>query len=401
MDNDTILSDKLDKWNSDLARGLTPNNVILSLYIVIGLLGNSTVILIYGFKMKGNKEERYFIPFLAIADLWASIVCASFGVALNMMQAKFSNNRLCKAWWFFAAFTTSCSFFLLLIIAVHRYLKICRPLGRQMTLKWKRFAMCLVLVIAFVLSTPTTYFYGSVSFPNEEEGIVGLRCSRLKSANKTGSLIFGGIVVLTTISVIVSLVYFYSRVGYTISIHLKYNKKSGKQKIISSEKKSQSCNSQLPNPSSVENPSEAETRFHSVETDNTELSGVAMSTIITEPNSRVGFEESKTTEAKQNAFKSSAKRRKEQNNKKAVHKFTLMFMLITVIFLICYIPKVTIMLLEARNTKFWEEFSDSGRVGVLFVYRMYIINNITNPIIYAFLDNQFSREINRLFNVCR
>lgn len=72
-----------------------------------------------------------------------------------------------------------------------------------------------------------------------------------------------------------------------------------------------------------------------------------------------------------------------------------MFMLITVIFLICYIPKVTIMLLEARNTKFWEEFSDSGRVGVLFVYRMYIINNITNPIIYAFLDNQFSREINR------
>lgn len=261
--------------------------------------------------------------------------------------------------------------------------------------------MCLVLVIAFVLSTPTTYFYGSVSFPNEEEGIVGLRCSRLKSANKTGSLIFGGIVVLTTISVIVSLVYFYSRIGYTIFIHLKYNKKSGKQKIISSEKKSQSCNSQLPNPSSVENPSEAETRFHSVETDNTELSGVAMSTIITEPNSRVGFEESKTTEANQNAFKSSAKRRKEQNNKKAVHKFTLMFMLITVIFLICYIPKVTIMLLEARNTKFWEEFSDSGRVGVLFVYRMYIINNITNPIIYAFLDNQFSREINRLFNVCR
>lgn len=61
---------------------------------------------------------------------------------------------------------------------------------------------------------------------------------------------------------------------------------------------------------------EAETRFHSVEADNTVLSGVPLSTIITEPKSRVGFVESKTNEAKQNAFKSSTKRRKEQNNKK-------------------------------------------------------------------------------------
>ena len=83
MDNDTEMSYKLDKWNSDLARGLIPNNVILSLYIITGLIGNSIVILIYGFKMKGNKEERYFIPFLATADLWASLVCASFGIGLN------------------------------------------------------------------------------------------------------------------------------------------------------------------------------------------------------------------------------------------------------------------------------------------------------------------------------
>lgn len=398
MDNDTILSNKLDHWNSDLARGLTPNNVILSLYIVIGMLGNSTVILIYGFKMKGNKEERYFIPFLATADFWASLVCASFGLALNMMQAQFNNNSLCKAWWFFAAYTTFCSIFLLLIIAIHRYLKVCRPLGRQMTLKWKRFAMCMVLIIAFALSAPMTYFYGSVSFPNEEEGIVGLRCSRLKTVNKTGSLIFGGIIVLTAISIIISLICFYARIGYTIITHFKYNKSVGKKDTnTSTEKPSQGDNSQVPHSSSGGHLSETDTGFQSVETDNTELSG----TTNTEPTNGVVLTTNKTKEAKPNAFKSSAKRRKEQTNKKVVHKFTLMFMLITVIFLICYIPKVVIMLLEARNTRFWEEFSDSDRAGMLFVYRMYIINNITNPIIYAFLDHQFLKEIRVLFRICK
>lgn len=113
------------------------------------------------------------------------------------------------------------------------------------------------------------------------------------------------------------------------------------------------------------------------------------------------MKDSKATRAKPSTFKSSARRRKEQTNKRIVHKFTLMFMMITVIFLICYIPKVIIMLLEAGNPRFWEELSDSGRAGMLFVYRMFIINNITNPFIYAFLDTQFSREIRKVLKVCR
>ena len=403
MDNDTDMSYKLDKWNSDLARGLIPNNVILSLYIITGFMGNSIVILIYGFKMKGNKEERYFIPFLATADLWASLVCASFGIALNLMQAQFNNTHLCKAWWFFAAFTTFCSMFILLIIAVHRYRKVCGPLGKQMTIKWKRFALCLAVVVAFTLSVPMTHFYGSVPFPNEEEGIVGLRCSRLKSTNKTGSLIFGGIVVLTAVAIIISLISLYSRIGYTIITHFKYSKTTAKPKsnIDTAGNSTTADNSQVVHSSSDNQLSETETGMHSVETDNTELSGDVQSTASTEKTSGVKRTTNNTMDGKAIVFKSSAKRRKEQTNKKIVHKFTLMFMLITVIFLICYIPKVIIMLLEARNPRFWEEFSDFARPGILFVYRMYIINNITNPIIYAFLDNQFSKEMKNFFRMCK
>ncbi|XP_062615021.1 probable G-protein coupled receptor No18 [Saccostrea cucullata] len=393
MDNDTYLSEKLEKWNSKLAKGLTPNNVILSLYIIIGLVGNSVVILIYGFKMKGNKEERYFIPFLAFADLWASFVCGSFGIALNMMQAQFNNTDLCKAWWFFAAFTTFCSLFILLIIAVHRYRKVCKPLCKQMTLKWKRVAMCIALITAFTLSVPMTHFYGSVPFPNDAEGITGLRCSRLKTVNKTGSLIFGGILVLAAITIIITLICLYTKIGYTILKHFKYTKTSNN---FGTEHASKTDQSQV-GVSSSDNPlSDTENGTEDIGLSSIQPAPTSSTATGTPPTI-----DTTPTVRKTVPFKSSAKKRKEKDNRKVVYKFTLMFMLITVIFLICYIPKVIIMLLEARNPKFWEEFSDSARAGVLFVYRMYIINNITNPFIYAFLDNMFAKQIKHFFRFCR
>lgn len=88
MDNFTAdVSYKVKEWNHEIAKSLIPNDIILSLYMVAGFMGNSLVIFIYSFKMKGNKEERYFIPFLAIVDLWASLINASFAIAQNMMDA--------------------------------------------------------------------------------------------------------------------------------------------------------------------------------------------------------------------------------------------------------------------------------------------------------------------------
>ncbi|XP_062615019.1 cholecystokinin receptor-like [Saccostrea cucullata] len=383
-------SDTVEEWNSKLARVLIPNNVILSLYMIVGLVGNSTVIFIYGFKMKGNKikgnkEERYFIPFLATADLCASLVCASFGIAQNLMQATFDNEPLCKTWWFFAGLTTLISVFLLIVIAVHRYLKVCKPLGKQMTLKWKWFALGLCLAIALPLAGPMTYFYGSESFFNDELKIYGRRCGRLSTTNKTSSLIFGGSLVLTAIAIIVVLICLYSKVGYTIFVHFKYTKVLGNHNKTEYSRSGVSTDDDPCSKSDMSS-------FETLETPTTITSAV--------------YSTQKTTcqiDTPVNKDKHLPKQssRKRRRNKRIVHKFTLMFMLITIIFIICYIPKVIIMLLEASNTKFWEGFSDAGRSAVSFVYRIYILNTVTNPFIYAFLDKKFSKEIKKLFKSCK
>ncbi|XP_052675172.1 5-hydroxytryptamine receptor 2B-like [Crassostrea angulata] len=233
MDNVTFdISQKVKEWNNEIVQSLIPNNTILSMYMVAGFGGNSLVIFIYGFKMKGSKEDRYFIPFLAMADLWASLICASFGIAQNMMQATFDNEQLCKTWYLFAALSTFTSVFFLQIVAVPRYLKVCQPLGRQMTLKWKRFALCMGLTIAFILAVPMTYFYGSDLFFNEELGISGFRCNRLSSVNKTWSLFYGSLILFITITIIVSLICLYSKIGLKIRDHLKRTKINRHHKTV-------------------------------------------------------------------------------------------------------------------------------------------------------------------------
>lgn len=380
MDNVTSdVSYKVKEWNHEIAQSLIPNNIILSLYMVAGFLGNSIVIFIYSFKIKGNKEERYFIPFLAVVDLWASLINASFAIAQNMMQATFDNDLLCKTWWFFSAFSTLTSALFLLIIAVHRYLKVCKPLGRQMTRTWKRIAMCTGLAIAFTLSVSLTNFYGSDPFLNEALGIYGRRCSRLGSANKTESLVFGGVLLLILITNIISLVCLYSKIGLKICKHFKHTKIFGNLKTTkNSEGGAINSHKERDTPSD-------ETEDKTGDTGSTTMPTPTSPEVVTSTHNNGGNYLPKISSTK------------KRSRKRVVYKFTLMFMLITVMFLICFIPKAIIMLMEARDSSFWEKFSNTERSVLLFVYRIYILNNITNPFIYAFLDRKFSKQIKMLF----
>ena len=404
----------VEEWNSELAKALIPNDVFLSLYIILGIFGNVTVILVYVFRMKKKTENRYFIPVLAVSDLTGVIVCSSFGLALNMMQAQFYNTDLCKAWWFFAALTTSMSIFLLLIIAAQRYITVCRPVGSQMTLMHKRLAIGLSIGLAILVAGPTSALYGSVEFPNSDGSIIGVRCSKLKDVSKAGSLVYGVIVVLVIIASITLMIYFYSRIGHKLFIHFKYHT------TVDSEKRRPSCTKQGSSNSESGYDKEMCTSTSQVDmntVDQRESSTDDEKTINTVDQRESSTEEEKTptsVETKQKKSKQhnskkdhetkqkksrqhNSKKDHEQINRRVMHKLTIMFMLITFVFLICYIPKVILLLIEGLDPNFWENFSDSERSAVLFIYRIFILNNVVNPFIYAFMDLEFRKEVKSLF----
>ncbi|CAC5413088.1 unnamed protein product [Mytilus coruscus] len=91
------------------------------------------------------------------------------------------------------------------------------------------------------------------------------------------------------------------------------------------------------------------------------------------------------------------KQSKKLRNRRVISKITKTFMIITLIFLICSLPKIMITILETVTTDFWEKASDIERLVLMFVHQGYILNNIANPFIDAFFDETFKTEIKSMF----
>ena len=170
---------KLDlyEWNNYLASFLIGNSVVLCLYLLIGVSGNLLVLYIYSFRMKKAKDDRYFIPYLAVMDMVACVFGASFALALNILPVRFQGDYLCKAFWFSNQAATLTASFMLLVIAVQRYLKVCKPFKANMTLFWKKLALFIVVTAGIILAMPCWIFYGEIEIHSAELNITGWRCS--------------------------------------------------------------------------------------------------------------------------------------------------------------------------------------------------------------------------------
>lgn len=84
-------------------------------------------------------------------------------------------------------------------------------------------------------------------------------------------------------------------------------------------------------------------------------------------------------------------------NKQTMFKITAMFMLISLIFIVSFSPKVVIFILECVDSGFWDSLSYSNRLLVRFLDVLFVINNIANPFVYAFLDVKFSQQLKKIF----
>lgn len=137
---------RLAEISKEISRVLLPNTVFLALCIFIGVLGNAIVVFVYTVRLGGEGEGRYFVPYLALVDAFSVSFSAGFNLSFNLFPVNYNDETLCKCGWFLGYLTTVMSVLLLPVIAVQRYLKICKPLGRQMSLPWKRLLVFLTFL---------------------------------------------------------------------------------------------------------------------------------------------------------------------------------------------------------------------------------------------------------------
>ena len=77
-------------------------------------------------------------------------------------------------------------------------------------------------------------------------------------------------------------------------------------------------------------------------------------------------------------------------------------MIITIIFIMCYISKLIILIFEGLKGTLWDNMSDSSLNGLMFGNQFFILNNVINPYVYAFMDVQFrsalKQTVRHIFN---
>ena len=138
--------------------------VILLVFIVIGMIGNTFVMYIFTFKWERNKTSVFIIT-LAVLDIANCSINMPIEVSVLFKPFSFDYHLFCKAARCFSYIITAAYSFVLVAVAYDRYLMICRPLKR-MTLG-KRYATrtCIgAVLIAVVSQFPSFFLYGTFVF---------------------------------------------------------------------------------------------------------------------------------------------------------------------------------------------------------------------------------------------
>ena len=385
MDSNITLN--MHHCNAYFARNFTFNTVLISVFLCFGVIGNVLVLFLYKYRMP-QTEERFFIPYLAVADLMSTIGLACLGITTNFHFTDFPNEDLCKFLPYFAWVTTSWSAFILLMISVSRFLKICRPTGRQMTSFFKKCAVHGCFLFAVINASPLLYFsgfkYSNVSCLNTNMTIA--MCDRQDFDNTVNSI--------RNIYISIEVCIFFLNVVITAALYVPI----GLQIFRRFKRKS---TNELIRPKDQATSAEREREFSRTDlkglpvdkeddmaTDETKSENIEM----TEKSNDDQPPNTKTTAQKHKLYSRYDRNIKVRNN------FTYMFITIIMFYVLSYFPTFILILLE-RDKPFYFWYSmDINVLNILMTLRRSsVINHIVNPFIYGYFDRVFRKCVVECF----
>lgn len=373
-----------------------PSTVILIVFVIISIIGNITVLYVYAVKIKTISDDRYFIPYLAAMDMLACVIGVSFGLILNFNPLYFRNDLACRLIWTAIALCILCSGLMLVAIAIQRYIKVCRPFRGQMSIRTKRLFITGILLFSVVSAAPSLYLYGEseFTFVNNGQNVTAYTCGAVSNANK--GFLFGYSTFLLLLCIIgISTVC----VLYCAILKQVFRQESFRRKHMTTKrlKKNNSSESNLND------------RKYSIETTCTQTEksndySNSQSESMDDITDNGGSRRHSLTENSNYAVKMYSKTNRTEKFKPTAkrifrkHKISIMFSLITAIFVLSFLPRLVLMILEAIVSGFWDDLSDKMYLFCLCLYRLYLLNNVVNPIIYYFFDRVFRKGCKQ---ICR
>lgn len=361
------MDDNISALNEKYSSIVLPNTILMSCGIVAGVFGNATIIIIYIAHIDDKKGDRYFIPILAFIDCLGSISNGLFYVIDNFYIFSFPSEILCRVLLFVLTFASGFSGHVLGAIALQRYLLICHPYGKQLTLFRRRLAVIVITFACIIYGTPLLI-------------ISGVEKSQKTFQNRTFStnicvfdvnpstltiVYFGSFLLLTTANITVTSV-LYILIMKTIYKTLYEDKKLRKNlmKNLQHEKVSISGKDDIFNICIDHIDADEKTRKISV-----------------------GSNYSQT------------KRSEHRLNIRT--KINVMFMTIVAFYVLSYIPSIVILILTYTLKDFYYLQLPESLLNVwIFFARFLLLNHVVNPLIYGYFDVKLRSKVKRMCCFC-
>lgn len=255
------------------------------------------------------------------------------------------NDIGCKMETYLSTATVLASMFSLLAIAINRYLKICRPFGRQISLKWKKLSIAIIVIAAFIISIPSFVSSGTLTYRYQGTKNFMQICGRIEHMRyfALSFLCFWVFFVTAELFILCVLYFCIWRMIYR-------------------------------------------QRKFRLQTENDQQ-------LPPDPNKEP------TSIGSDDKPDSISMRKPDLSTKNVPHlRITIMFFVITIIFAISYIPisVIKILLLTDLGSR---QLSEENILSLFSLWIFYIINNCANPFIYGCMDKKLQLELRKLF--CR
>ena len=360
----------LDEWNAMLVHKLLFNTVLLWIYCVVGVIGNSVVLFFYTFRIKGKLEDRFLIPHLAFFDLLATVFTTVDKTLDNVFPVTYPNYLLCQFSNFTSRVFAATGDGILLLIAFQRYHRICRPFQFQRPLPNDRICVILMFAAAIVLNSPVFLFYElhQVHLEANDSDIVGYRCDHIHHHKQFNDLMTGYDVIVFVLIVVVMVIIsvLYILIARAIKDSAIKTSKNRKQSIDVISANADYVTSD-PSECWVKSTADDQTKIseRSIRRNNSSAISLGRWATLT------------TT----------------LRNRYQTNRFSYMFMTIALLFIVTYIPSNVLKICELHHPDMWTELSHWKLHTYLFFRQVYILNHVVNPFIYGLFDSGFRRNL--------
>ena len=332
---------------------------------MIGLVGNFLIIYIYSFRYEKNHFRRLVLS-LSCVDMISCCTTVPMETVSTWFWFSASSRGLCKLKNFCVQFSALSAIYMLFVTAVYKYLRICRPLGKQVTQKNIVVLFIIGLSVSLVLATPAAVIWDV----NEEDVEINnvTETLRICEVFKDYSDTVYPIVYRNVLSVydlfLLATITLYVFVAKTIIVHIRGKKK--KAKTYQAESSISTANDNDKTESAT---SEAENVSESVSNE------------------------------RNNANRQSKRSRRFKLSSSQIRKAVIMVILAG-IFSVTFIMGLSFGYVFAIRD--YKDFASVQEIVQLFAcYKFYYSNYALNSIVYLILDRTFRSEVFKLLGLSR